>query len=183
MIPQCPAGNSYFSAKSGKVFIYESNVWCSPLCSKEDVTRDGRRNSFHSFLLIVLVPSASTSSTSQHRQNRTCNSESRPRFNALWLNCCPDNSLRNPMRAKSVSYFHCVKQGILGIGTVQGFGTDWVDGRSIAWLEWVPKGVLHGSPWECYGSPVRFFIVNIDTMETVSDCILELNDVPTTTRS
>jgi hypothetical protein len=24
----------------------------------------------------------------------------------------------------------------------------WVDGRSIACLEWVRKGVLHGSPWE-----------------------------------
>jgi hypothetical protein len=42
------------------------------------------------------------------------------------------NSLRTPMRAKSVSYFHCIKRGILGIGTVQGFGPDWIDGRSIA---------------------------------------------------
>ncbi len=29
-----------------------------------------------------------------------------------------------------------------------GFRLDWVDGRSIACLESVCKGVLHGSPWE-----------------------------------
>ncbi len=28
------------------------------------------------------------------------------------------------------------------------FGLDWVDGGSIACLEWVRKGVLHRSPWE-----------------------------------
>ncbi len=57
-------------------------------------------------------------------------------------------SRSHPHEDKSVSYFHCVKRGILGIGTVHGFGPDWVDGRNIAWLEWVHKGVLNGSPWE-----------------------------------
>ncbi len=28
------------------------------------------------------------------------------------------------------------------------FGPDWIDGRSIACLDWVCKGVLHWSPWE-----------------------------------
>jgi hypothetical protein len=46
----------------------------------------------------------------------------------------------HPHEHKSVSYFNCVKWSI--------FGPDWVDGRSIAWLEWVTKGVLHRSPWE-----------------------------------
>ncbi len=72
-------------------------------------------------------------------------------FNGFWIMRCRTekyNSLCTPTRAKSVSYFHCVKRGILGIGMVHGFGPDWVDGRSIAWLEWVRKGVLHGSPWE-----------------------------------
>ncbi len=47
---------------------------------------------------------------------------------------------------KSVSYFHCVKQGILGVGMAHRFGPDWVDGRSTTWLERVHRGVLHGSP-------------------------------------
>jgi hypothetical protein len=45
----------------------------------------------------------------------------------------PNTSLSShPHEGKSVSYFHCVKRGILGVGTVHRFGPDWVDGRSIS---------------------------------------------------
>ncbi len=88
---------------------------------------------------------------SRHPRNCTCTSESRAGFDAFWLSWCLDlwiNSLCTPKRAKSVSCFHFVKRDILGIGTVHGFGPDWVDGRGMACLEWVRKGDLHGSPWE-----------------------------------
>ncbi len=59
-------------------------------------------------------------------------------------------------RAKSVSCFHFVKWGILGIRMVYGFGPDWVDGRSIACLEWVCK---RGFAQESLGEPSNFQVV------------------------
>ncbi len=55
-----------------------------------------------------------------------------------------------------MSYFHCVKLFILGIGTVHGFGPDWVDGRSIACLEW---DLQRGFAQEPLGEPSNFQVV------------------------
>ncbi len=62
----------------------------------------------------------------------------------------------HPKRAKSVSCFHCVKRGILGIGTVHGFGPDRVDGRSICLI-----GVSsqRGFAQEPLGEPSNFQVV------------------------
>jgi hypothetical protein len=97
--------------------------WRSPLCSKEDVTRSvvGVSGGAFSFLFAhCLVPSTSTSLASRHP-----NTPGNASATSLKL-------LHTPKRAKSVSCFHCVKRGILGVGTVHGFGPDWVDGRSFA---------------------------------------------------
>ncbi len=75
----------------------------------------------------------------------TRRSDTRPyHFWLMSMSRSDNKSLRTPLRAKSVSYFHCVKPGILGKGTVHRFGPYWVVGRSITWLDWF----LHVTPWE-----------------------------------
>ncbi len=84
--------------------------------------------------------------TSAWSQPDTTKGRARAWLNAFWLMRSRTEkylSLHAPMRPKPVSYFHCVKQGILGIGTVHGFGPDWVNGRSVVWSEFA-KGFCTG---------------------------------------
>ncbi len=103
---------------------------------------------FSSFCLVLhLVP------TSCRLKTGTYHSQSRCRSDELWLMATVVSShtlfFAPPIKGwKICVLFSFFKQGILGIRTVHGFKLDWVDGRSIACLEWVCQGVLHGSPWE-----------------------------------
>ncbi len=117
--------------------------------SKSDLLGGWGGEPFYSFFLLCFssfrlsfigVP------TSCHPKSCAHNSESRAGFDVMYG---PKNKLSCiPKRAKSMTCFHFVKRGILGIRMVHGFMLDWAEVRSIACLERVCKGVLHGSPWE-----------------------------------
>jgi hypothetical protein len=52
-----------------------------------------------------------------------------------------------------VSYFHCVKWGILGVRTVHGFGSDWGDLEEFRLIGESPQ---RGSAQETLGEPSNF---------------------------
>ncbi len=49
-----------------------------------------------------------------------------------------------------MSYFHCVKWGILGVRTVHGFGSDWGD---LGEDRLIGESLQRGSAWETLGEP------------------------------
>ncbi len=80
-------------------------------------------------------------STSWQPWKGVCALKSTTRFNAIWLMLL--SGFDNKSLCTPCVMFSLCQKGHFGnrIGSL-------VDGRSIAWLEWVRKGVLHGSPWE-----------------------------------
>jgi hypothetical protein len=90
VLTNCMLSPDMAKLSSQKIVREADHRWRSPLCSNEDVPRpcDWGWVPFYSFLLIVLIPSTSTSSASRHPQKDIATSESRSISNDFRLMTC-----------------------------------------------------------------------------------------------
>ncbi len=109
---------------------------------------------FSSFCLnLIGIP------TSRHFQNCACTSKFRPRFNALWLNCCPDQWIKPSLHP------HDGKICVLFSLCHTGYFWNRNGSRVLAWLGWLKEHCLigvssqRGFAWKPLREPFNFQVV------------------------
>ncbi len=82
-----------------------------------------------------------------------------------------NKTLFAPPWGQTCVLFSLCQMGHFGSRNGSRFGLDWVEERSIAWLEWVRKGILHVSPWENRLNQVRISLDSPRLRNLPSDSI------------